>query len=249
MHPLFQEEHSLKNIRYVSHRGFTPLAPENSLPSFAYAGQLRQWATETDVHMTRDGILVCNHDYTIDRMYNGTGNIADMTLKEINGFRINSGNRLECFEDDALRMPLFSEYLAICRRYGSIPFIELKTEDAEPVVWQLHKEGFSDGEVVMSSCNFQALKNTYDIAPDMFIHWIFAKDEHIEELASFKYAGLSLNETDLTKEWLPDRIRQIKAMGLKICLRAGDSVESVRKMMDMGLDYIPSNCMHLPNYR
>lgn len=249
MHPLFCEEHNPNKIRYVSHRGFTPLAPENSLPSFAYAGQLGQWATETDVHMTKDGVLVCNHDYTIDRMFNGVGEIKEMTLAEINEYRIDSGNRLDCFEDDALRMPLFSEYLAICRKYGSIPFIEMKTEDADPLIWALHKEGFGDGEVVMSSGNFNALMSVNRIAPDMFLHWIFAKDEHIEELAQCRYAGLSLNETDLSKEWLPGRIKEIKAMGLKICLRAGDSVETVRKMMEFGLDYIPSNCMHIPNYR
>ena len=39
-------------LHYVSHRGFRPLAPDNSLPSFEYAGLLRQWAIETDVQRT-----------------------------------------------------------------------------------------------------------------------------------------------------------------------------------------------------
>jgi len=42
-----------QNNRYISHRGFTPLAPENSLPSFYYAGLLGQWAIETDVHIMK----------------------------------------------------------------------------------------------------------------------------------------------------------------------------------------------------
>ena len=37
-------------VRYISHRGFMPLAPENSLAGFEYAGLLSQWAIETDVY-------------------------------------------------------------------------------------------------------------------------------------------------------------------------------------------------------
>ena len=48
----------IPKTHFISHRGFTPLAPENSLPSFYYAGLLGQWAIETDVHMTRDGEIV-----------------------------------------------------------------------------------------------------------------------------------------------------------------------------------------------
>ena len=59
-------------LLYISHRGFRPLAPDNSLPGFEYAGILKQWAIETDVHISADGILVCNHDLTVDATYNGT---------------------------------------------------------------------------------------------------------------------------------------------------------------------------------
>ena len=43
--------------RLIAHRGFTPLAPENSLFAFEVAGRLGFWAIESDVHETRDGLL------------------------------------------------------------------------------------------------------------------------------------------------------------------------------------------------
>lgn len=52
MNKLFSTPQTLSHPRYVSHRGFQPMAPANSLPSFEYAGYLRQWAIETDVHFT-----------------------------------------------------------------------------------------------------------------------------------------------------------------------------------------------------
>lgn len=244
MHPLFCEAHDKKKIRYVSHRGFTPLAPENSLPSFEYAGKLGQWAIETDVRISKDGVLMCCHDGSIDRMYDGTGNIDEMTEAEIYRFRINSGNRLECFENEMLKMPEFSQYLSICRKYGSVPFVEMKTEDAERVLWQIHKSGFEDDEVVMSACSLETLKAVNRLAPNMFIHWIFADESLLQDIAACPYAGISLMENDLLKPGLKERIQNAKKAGLKVCLRAGDNVEAVNKMMEFELDYIPTNCMH-----
>ena len=91
-------------IRFISHRGFQPMAPENSLPSFAYAGALGQWAIETDVRMTADGELVCCHDDSVERCFNGEGSVKDMTYSELLGLRMIRGNRLECFDGDEVHI-------------------------------------------------------------------------------------------------------------------------------------------------
>ena len=119
MQTIFDRPHAVK---YISHRGFQPLAPENSLPSFEYAGLLGQWAIETDVHVTLDGQLVCCHDERVERTFDGEGRIEEMTWAELSALRMNRGNRLSCLSDEERRMPLFSEYLAVCRRWGSVPF-------------------------------------------------------------------------------------------------------------------------------
>lgn len=231
--------------RFISHRGFQPLAPANSLPAFAYAGQLGQWAIETDVRMTRDGVLVCCHDAEVDALFDGAGAIADMTWEELAGLRLNQGNRLNCFPGDILRMPRFVEYLNICRHAGSIPFIELKTDDVEAVIATLREKGWDDREVVMSSCSLERLIEARRIAPEMFIHWIFAKEERLGELAALGNAGLSWKIADAFS-CPPEKIALAHDAGLKVCLRAADSVEVVRHMVALGLDYLPSNCMHAP---
>src|SRR5699024_11292770 len=131
--------------------GYTAMAPENSLPGFAYAGLLGQWAIETDVHLTRDGVLVCCHDETVDAMYDGTGAIADMTWAELSRLRLRRGSRLDCFAEEELRMPLFSDYLQICRAFGSVPFIELKVPVGERVMDAVRKIGLDGNRVVVRS--------------------------------------------------------------------------------------------------
>lgn len=243
MSKLFDTPQTAQYPRFVSHRGFQPLAPANSLPGFEYSGLLRQWGIETDVHMTKDGHLVCCHNKTVDATFNGTGAIAEMTLAECRALRMNVGNRLDCLRDDQKVMPLFSEYLAICKKYGSVPFLELKTPDSEAVMREVEASGIGAEGVVVSSCWFDYLKLARKASPNAFIHLIFAKEEEMEELASMGNAGLSWRIDDPFARPV-ELIQKAKDAGLKVCLRAADSVEAVRIMLELGLDYLPSNCMH-----
>lgn len=243
MKNLFDVPQTREHPRFVSHRGFQPLAPANSLPSFEYAGRLGQWAIETDVHMTRDGHLVCIHNKTVDATFDGTGAVKDMTLKECRALRMNVGNRLECLRDEQKVMPLFSEYLAICKKFGSVPFLELKTEDAEAVMRAVRDSGIEDGGVVCSSCFLDYIRLARKAAPNVFMHLIFAKEDQIEEMARMGNAGVSWRVDDPLARPV-ELIQLAKDHNLKVCLRAGDSVAAVETMLELGLDYIPSNCMH-----
>lgn len=48
------------------HRGARALAPENTLPSFALALSIGVSTIETDIAITRDGVLVISHDTTLN---------------------------------------------------------------------------------------------------------------------------------------------------------------------------------------
>ncbi|MBE6571820.1 MAG: hypothetical protein E7656_06200 [Ruminococcaceae bacterium] len=233
----------IPKTRFISHRGFMPLAPENSLPSFAYAGILGQWAIETDVHITKDGGIICCHNESIDQYCNSTGKISDMTLKELRGLEIIHGNRVNCFTAEERRLPIFSEYLGICKKHGSIPFIELKTDDAEYVIYNLRKCGFDDDAVVMSSTELSRLGETRRVSKNMFIHWIFADKSRLSCLSALGNAGLSWCVSD-PFECDKVSVDLAHGMDLKVCLRAADSVKNLEQMKKLGLDYFPTNCMH-----
>ena len=67
---------------FVAHRGLfdnNAGIPENSLPAFTRASQ-SGYGIETDVQMTKDGVLVVFHDDTLDRMTGVHGVLSDCTL-------------------------------------------------------------------------------------------------------------------------------------------------------------------------
>lgn len=66
-----------------AHRGDSVNAPENTMPAFACAVEEGIQVLETDVHWTKDGIIVVSHDSDVSRVSNGRGNISDLTYEEL----------------------------------------------------------------------------------------------------------------------------------------------------------------------
>jgi glycerophosphoryl diester phosphodiesterase len=58
----------------VGHRGACAYAPENTLPSYRLAIAQRADYVEQDLQITKDGVLVCSHDETLER----TTNVAEV---------------------------------------------------------------------------------------------------------------------------------------------------------------------------
>jgi glycerophosphoryl diester phosphodiesterase len=54
----------------IAHRGASAYAPENTMPSFDLAVSQDAGCVEHDLHVTKDGVLVCLHDRTLERTTN-----------------------------------------------------------------------------------------------------------------------------------------------------------------------------------
>lgn len=67
----------------IAHQGGYHLAPSGSIAAFDKAVDIGAHVLEYDLHITKDGYLALIHDPTVDRTTDGSGEVAAMTLKEV----------------------------------------------------------------------------------------------------------------------------------------------------------------------
>jgi len=73
----------LTGLQRVAHRGYSAVAPENTMPAFAAAVLGGATYVEFDVRTTADGVPVVIHDRTVDRTTDGSGHVWDLTVEEV----------------------------------------------------------------------------------------------------------------------------------------------------------------------
>ena len=105
----------------AGHRGNPVAYPENTIESFNAAISAGADVIETDVHETKDGVLVLMHDENVNRMTGVDKNIADMTLSEIKSLTITGK------DGAAYKIPTLDEFLAACAALPNFLFdLEIK---------------------------------------------------------------------------------------------------------------------------
>jgi glycerophosphoryl diester phosphodiesterase len=118
------------STRIVGHRGLPRHAPEESLADFNACIDLRI-DIELDVRRTRDGQLVCLHDDTVNRTSDGTGKVAELSLREVK--MLDLGKKFDpAFAGE--RIPTLEEVFALIRdrkATGLMIAVDLKVPDCE----------------------------------------------------------------------------------------------------------------------
>ncbi|WP_150266806.1 glycerophosphodiester phosphodiesterase [Paenibacillus tepidiphilus] len=156
----------MKNM-CVAHRGFSGKAPENTMAAVKMAVALPyvRWM-EIDVQLTRDGVPVVIHDFTLDRTTNGHGKVKDMDYEHIR--RLDAGGwKGRAFRGE--KVPSLEEVLDLA--HGRLRLnIELKTSGAmypgleQAVIDLVNKRGMRE-EVVLTSFDLGALRRIKELEP------------------------------------------------------------------------------------
>ena len=129
-HPYYADD--LPYPLVIAHQGGDGLWPGNTLFAFEHAAALGVDALEMDLHITQDGVLVINHDETVDRTTNGSGNIEEMTLAELKaldaGYDWSSdGGQTFPYRDMGITIPTLEEIFQTFPDYRMT--IEIKTTE------------------------------------------------------------------------------------------------------------------------
>jgi len=71
----------------IAHRGYKAAFPENTMGAFKGAVKVGAHAIETDIHLTKDGVVVLSHDATLKRCFGKKDKIIDCDWSDIEPLR------------------------------------------------------------------------------------------------------------------------------------------------------------------
>lgn len=150
--------------RIWAHRGCCMEYPENTLEAFEAAAQLGGLTgIELDIQLTSDGELVVIYDEKVDRTTNGTGEVRNYTLAELQALRIRAekdAHNQELEGGKVTHIPslreVFELLLPYCRENGLLINIELKNsvfryEGMEQKVLEMVREYELEPYIIYSS--------------------------------------------------------------------------------------------------
>jgi glycerophosphoryl diester phosphodiesterase len=155
----------------IAHRGYSLMAPENTLPAFRLAIISGADLVELDYHHTRDGIPVVIHDSTLDR----TTDVRSLWRQTNVTVAARSADDLRLFDAGAwfdplfrgTSIPLLTEALDLIQS-RSVTLIERKAGDAPTLIGLLSDRNLID-QVVVQAFDWSFLRECRALAPDLIL--------------------------------------------------------------------------------
>ena len=229
-----------KGKRLCAHRGFSAVAPENTLPAFGAAVALGASEIELDIWATRDGEIVSLHDATLDRVSTGKGKVYDLTYQELLAFDFGikkgksfAGLRIARFED-ILRK--FSCHTIMNIHVKSLTDQPWKEEDLKKVI-ALIEAYDAKNHVYFMTENTVLQTQLAKLAPEIprcMGQDGRAPDKIVERAVEHGCAMVQLFKPHFTQE----TIDKAHAAGLRCNVFYANDPEEAKRYFKMGIDTV-----------
>ncbi len=231
---------NIEDVKLTAHRGFSGIAPENTLVAFEKAGEYGFYATECDVHLTQDGVWVIYHDDNIFRLTNGYKNIEDATYEELQKYVIDNGVNVDYYPNQ--KIPTLEEYLIICKDMKIIPQIEIKNgskEKLQEILDLLEKYELKENAIIISFKS-EMIKKVRELDENIELWYLVEEitEENIKTSKDNNYK-LAFNHKKNDEEIIKTAINQ----GLTLCAWTVDDLASLEELYNLGVNYITTNAI------
>ena len=231
------------SMRMTAHRGYSAVAPENTLPAFRLAGEYGFWGAECDTSPTADGVWIIMHDDTVDRMTNSEGKVKDLTFDEIRALTVDDGSNVESYPGTVV--PTLEEYLDVCKEYGMRPVIEIKTcaavEDMDSLAALLSAREDKDMFVIITFGAEHAAR-IKALMPQTPVYYLVGGDLSEDFDAAVRFClDNSLDGIDVCCVWDEAHVRSIAEAGLKTMVWTVDEPEIAARLYEWGVRDITTN--------
>jgi glycerophosphoryl diester phosphodiesterase len=145
----------------IAHRGDHTRAHENTLTAIEHAVAAGVDYVELDVRRTLDGNYVLMHDSTVDRMTDGRGPVAQMTLAQLQSLHVRDSRRPQIAPD---RIPTFSDALGAIKGRINI-YLDFKAGERAAVSKAIRDAGVTKQVLVYDGV--EAVEEWRRVAPEL----------------------------------------------------------------------------------
>ena len=241
---IIQNEELMGYPRVCAHRGFSAVAPENTMPAFGAAIALGAQEIEFELWPTKDGEIVSCHDATLDRVSTGTGSILNHTYEELTKFDFGV------------------KYDEKFKGLGIVRFEEILQKFAAHTIMNIHVKPISLNEPYPEEMmkKIVALIRKYDC--EKYVYFMLEPDEHIRQFKAYapdipvcvghldarpwsivdRAIELRAEKVQLFKPYFnQDMIDLAHKHGIRCNVFWSDDVEETKSYIKMGIDTILSN--------
>lgn len=234
--------------KFAAHRGATTAFPENSSLAIRYASRFDY--AEFDIQLTSDKKWVVMHDRSIDRTTNGSGNVDELTVKEVQSVLIDTGVNVGTMQNYEKIVPTLTEALDYCNLAKVRPMIEIKAiegdyqitytdEELKELAKILNDYNQLYNGVIIQSFRYEDLVKMREYAPECICVWnvyhltdeVFEKCKQNFISPHVQYTSTSLSE---------DRVLQYHNYGLIVCAWTVPYSDHDR-LIRMGVDIITTS--------
>jgi len=236
----------IKACQIVAHRGFSSLAPENTLSACRAAVDAAVDGVEFDVRRSKDMIPVLLHDSTLDRTTDGTGKVVDFPLSELK--QLDAGQWKHARYSNE-RIPTLHETLNYLSTTPCLAVIDLKDSD---IAFQTLASVTSTG-TLSNTCvitDDMAVLNLLDNhAPDLSTAWLcYSLPQHLvsaDQQTAWILAQLQQARTqilDINADLLsPELIRQLMQHNIAVWTWTVNDPDVARALMSWGVTAVTTD--------
>ena len=215
----------------ISHAACAGHAPENTLAGIRAALEMGADAIEVDVQASADGVPVLMHDLTVDRATNGSGDLASLTLEQ-----------LQALDAGGEPMPTFAQALELTRGRALL-VAEIKRPGCEAALADVIRQADAIEDVMVWSFMPPALAamrqaesrlpSALLIAPGSISQWPM-----LRELAlRLGLQAVSLFHVDVSA----GVVARARRSGLTVYAWTADAENDIQRLLDLGVDGIVTN--------